>query len=235
MANALYQSKLIRSVFFVILHSHLKKIKNKKNKLLFGLGKCSFWLVSWQFFPSFFWRPQIHKLSQTPLSFHRLSRPWKAYPIFPTLSKTVRTLCVDTEEAVVGGTGQGLCGCGRCVDTEEAVVGRGGGGRGHWTGPLWVWEVCGHGRGGWGGGGHWTGPLWVWEVCGHRRGCGGGGGGTGQGLCGCGRCMDTEEVGGGGVALDRAFVGVGGVCVCVCVGGGGRHTDGGSKVTVECS
>ena len=71
-ANALYQSKLIGSVFFVILHSHLIKC-NKK--LLFGLGKCSFWLVSWQFFPSFFWRPQIHKLSQTPLSFHRLSRP----------------------------------------------------------------------------------------------------------------------------------------------------------------
>ena len=59
-------------------------------KLLFGLGKCSFWLVSWQFFPSFFWRPQIHKLSQTPLSFHWLSRPWKAYPIFPKLSETFK-------------------------------------------------------------------------------------------------------------------------------------------------
>ena len=59
-------------------------------KLLFGLGKCSFWLVSWQFFPSFFWRPQIYKLSQTPLSFHWLSRPWKAYPIFPKLSKTFK-------------------------------------------------------------------------------------------------------------------------------------------------
>ena len=59
-------------------------------KRLFCLGKCSFWLVSWQFFPSFFWRPQIHKLSLTPLSFHSLSRPWKAYPIFPKLSKTFK-------------------------------------------------------------------------------------------------------------------------------------------------
>ena len=80
MANALCQSKLIGSAFFVILHS------NFFFKLLFGLGKCCFWLVSWQFFHSFFWRPQIHKLSQTPLSFHWLSR--KAYPIFPKLSKT---------------------------------------------------------------------------------------------------------------------------------------------------
>ena len=33
------------------------------------------------------WRPQN---SQTPLSFHRLSRPWKAYPIFCKLSKTFK-------------------------------------------------------------------------------------------------------------------------------------------------
>ena len=89
MANALYQSKLIGSVFFVILHSHLKN-KNKFFNYRLVLEKCSFWLVSWQFFPSFFWRPQIHKLPQTPLSFHRLSRPWKAYPIFPKLSKTFK-------------------------------------------------------------------------------------------------------------------------------------------------
>ena len=38
---------------------------------------------------------KIHKLSQTPLSFHRFSRPWKEYPIiFPKLSKTVQTLPV---------------------------------------------------------------------------------------------------------------------------------------------
>ena len=33
---------------------------------------------------------KIHKPSQTPLSFHRLSRPWKAYPTFPKLSKTFK-------------------------------------------------------------------------------------------------------------------------------------------------
>ena len=38
-ADALCQSKLIGSAFSVILHG-IKK--NKKNKLLFGLGKCSF-------------------------------------------------------------------------------------------------------------------------------------------------------------------------------------------------
>ena len=79
MANALYQSKLIGS--FLLLW-FCTAFFNIFLKLLFGLGKCSFWLVSWQFFPSFFWSPQIHKLSQTPLSFHRLSGPWKAYPPF---------------------------------------------------------------------------------------------------------------------------------------------------------
>ena len=53
------------------------------------LGKCSFSMISWQFFPSE-WRHKIHKLSQTPLSFHRLSRPWKAYRISPKLLKTFK-------------------------------------------------------------------------------------------------------------------------------------------------
>ena len=47
MANALYQSKLIAGAFFVISHSEFIFVK-----LLFSLGKCSFWLISWQFFPS---------------------------------------------------------------------------------------------------------------------------------------------------------------------------------------
>ena len=73
MANAHYQSKLIE------VHS-------------LWFGKCSFWLIliSWQFFPSE--DHKIHKLSQIPLSFHRLPRPWKAYAIFPNLSKTMWTL-----------------------------------------------------------------------------------------------------------------------------------------------
>ena len=37
MAETLYQSKLIRSAFFVISHSEIIFVK-----LLFGLGKCSF-------------------------------------------------------------------------------------------------------------------------------------------------------------------------------------------------
>ena len=41
-------------------------------------------------FPSHSEDPKIHKPSQTPLSFHRLSRPWKAYPIFPKHSKTFK-------------------------------------------------------------------------------------------------------------------------------------------------
>ena len=34
-------------------------------------------------------------------SFHRLSRPWKAYPIFPKLSKTMWTLWYHTHSPVV--------------------------------------------------------------------------------------------------------------------------------------
>ena len=37
---------------------------------------------------------KIPKLSQTPFSFHRLSWPWKADPIFPKLSKTFKE-CVN--------------------------------------------------------------------------------------------------------------------------------------------
>ena len=82
MADTLYQSKLIGSVFFVILHDYFFE-------LLFGLGKCSFWMISWQFSLAL-WRPQNSQFSQTPFSFHRLSRPWKVYLISPKLLKTFK-------------------------------------------------------------------------------------------------------------------------------------------------
>ena len=50
-----------------------------------------FWVISWSFFPSTLKTTKFTNFHR-PRSVFRLARHWKAYPIFPKLSKTVRTL-----------------------------------------------------------------------------------------------------------------------------------------------
>ena len=65
--------------------------------LLFGLGKCSFWLLSWQFFPRAL-KTTIFTNSHRPHSvftdFQGLEKPILFSPNSQRPSKTVRTLCV---------------------------------------------------------------------------------------------------------------------------------------------
>ena len=86
MASALYSSKLTGSAFFVILHGHVCLFF----KLLFGLGKCSFWLTHWEFFPSALRTTNFHRPHSVFTDFQGLE---KLIPFSTNFHFRVQELC----------------------------------------------------------------------------------------------------------------------------------------------